>query len=148
MFQYFGQRLKRDLKQLVDSRLEASAISSGSAQKVRTRNMLSTFVLRSSYFGSRPASRSMSSVTNARDMQYGSAALSSPLSWVKSLLLCKRLADTSDSLNFTLLAIPRHSMTRLGRVSDVVTRSSAVRLRCMQFVLLNYLRTEGVSIPW
>jgi actin-related protein 3 len=42
MFQYFGQRLKRDLKQLVDRRLEASAISSGSAQKVRARNMLST----------------------------------------------------------------------------------------------------------
>jgi actin-related protein 3 len=34
MFQHFGQRLKRDLKQLVDHRLEASAISSGSAQKV------------------------------------------------------------------------------------------------------------------
>jgi hypothetical protein len=34
MFQHFGQRLKRDLKQLVDRRLEASVISSGSAQKV------------------------------------------------------------------------------------------------------------------
>ncbi|KAI0001486.1 actin actin-like protein [Russula compacta] len=33
MFQHFGQRLKRDLKQLVDHRLELSAISSGSAQK-------------------------------------------------------------------------------------------------------------------
>ena len=30
MFQHFGQRLKRDLKQIVDRRLEASAISSGS----------------------------------------------------------------------------------------------------------------------
>ena len=30
MFQHFGQRLKRDIKQLVDRRLEASAISSGS----------------------------------------------------------------------------------------------------------------------
>lgn len=34
MFQHFGQRLKRDLKQLVDQRLEASAIASGSAQRV------------------------------------------------------------------------------------------------------------------
>jgi hypothetical protein len=34
MFQHFGQRLKRDLKQLVDRRLEASVVSSGSAQKV------------------------------------------------------------------------------------------------------------------
>lgn len=36
MFQHFGQRLKRDLKQLVDRRLEASVISSGSTQKVRS----------------------------------------------------------------------------------------------------------------
>jgi actin-related protein 3 len=34
MFQHFGQRLKRDLKQLVDRRLEASVISSGSTTKV------------------------------------------------------------------------------------------------------------------
>lgn len=30
MFQHFGQRLKRDLKQLVDRRLEVSAQTSGS----------------------------------------------------------------------------------------------------------------------
>lgn len=35
MFQHFGQRLKRDLKQIVDRRLEASAVTSGSTQKVR-----------------------------------------------------------------------------------------------------------------
>jgi hypothetical protein len=34
MFQHFGQRLKRDLKQLVDRRLDASALASGSALKV------------------------------------------------------------------------------------------------------------------
>ena len=34
MFQHFGQRLERDLKQLVDQRLEASAVSSGSVQRV------------------------------------------------------------------------------------------------------------------
>lgn len=35
MFQHFGQRLKRDLKQLVDQRLEARQVASGSTQKVR-----------------------------------------------------------------------------------------------------------------
>lgn len=35
MFQHFGQRLKRDLKQIVDRRLEASAVASGSVQRVR-----------------------------------------------------------------------------------------------------------------
>ena len=34
MFQHFGLRLKRDLKQLVDRRVEASVIASGSIQKV------------------------------------------------------------------------------------------------------------------
>jgi actin-related protein 3 len=34
MFQRFGNRLKRDLKQLVDRRLDASVTASGSLQKV------------------------------------------------------------------------------------------------------------------
>lgn len=34
MFQHFGQRLKRDLKQLVDRRLDASVQASGSLQRV------------------------------------------------------------------------------------------------------------------
>ena len=36
MFQHFGNRLKRDLKFLVDRRLDASATASGSLQKVFT----------------------------------------------------------------------------------------------------------------
>jgi len=36
MFQHFGNRLKRDLKQLVDRRLDASVTASGSLQKVPT----------------------------------------------------------------------------------------------------------------
>jgi len=34
MFQHFGNRLKRDLKQLVDRRLDAGALASGSTQRV------------------------------------------------------------------------------------------------------------------
>jgi actin-related protein 3 len=34
MFQHFGQRLKRDLKQIVDRRLEASMVASGSTMRV------------------------------------------------------------------------------------------------------------------
>jgi hypothetical protein len=34
MFQHFGTRLKRDLKQLVDRRLDASVTASGSVLKV------------------------------------------------------------------------------------------------------------------
>ena len=36
MFQHFGNRLKRDLKHLVDRRLDASVLASGSLQKVFT----------------------------------------------------------------------------------------------------------------
>lgn len=39
------------------------------------------------------------------------------------------VTDARNSLNFTLLATPKHSMTRLGRVLDGATRSSAARLR-------------------
>jgi hypothetical protein len=35
MFQHFSQRLKRDLKQIVDRRLETTAATSGSQVKVR-----------------------------------------------------------------------------------------------------------------
>jgi actin-related protein 3 len=35
MFQHFGNRLKRDLKQLVDRRLDASVLASGGVLKVR-----------------------------------------------------------------------------------------------------------------
>jgi actin-related protein 3 len=34
MFEHFGQRLKRDLKQLVDRRISASEVASGSLQRV------------------------------------------------------------------------------------------------------------------
>lgn len=34
MFQHFGQRLKRDIKQIVDRRLDASVLASGSHVKV------------------------------------------------------------------------------------------------------------------
>jgi hypothetical protein len=78
MFQYFGQRLKRDLKQLVDRRLELSVISSGSVQKVGFHSVFFSFYL--SNYDSRPVSTSMSSATNARDMRYGSAVLSLHLS--------------------------------------------------------------------
>jgi len=35
MYQHFGNRLKRDLQELVDRRLETGALASGSAQRVR-----------------------------------------------------------------------------------------------------------------
>ena len=35
MFQHFGNRLKRDLKQIVDRRLDANATASGSQLRVR-----------------------------------------------------------------------------------------------------------------
>ena len=74
MFQHFGQRLKRDLKQLVDRRLEAGAIASGSAQKVGAHNRLLALYL--SHGNSRPVLMSMSLPINARDTQYGLVVLS------------------------------------------------------------------------
>jgi actin-related protein len=74
MFQHFGQRLKRDLKLLVDRRLEASVTASGSALKVGANNWL--LALHLSLCDSRPVSMSMSLPINVRDTRYGSVVLS------------------------------------------------------------------------
>jgi hypothetical protein len=80
MFQHFGQRLKRDLKLLVDRRLEASAISSKSLQKVGAHNKFISLCLCLLRHDSRPVSMSTSLATNARDTLYGSVVLSLRLS--------------------------------------------------------------------
>jgi hypothetical protein len=46
MFQHFGNRLKRDIKQIVDRRLEASAVASGSALRVRFLLAMRLFVFK------------------------------------------------------------------------------------------------------
>ena len=74
MFQHFGQRLKRDLKQLVDRRLDKSAVLSGSSVKVCT----SLQDLRCQANGisrvSLPELKSMSSPTSDSDTQSGLVA--------------------------------------------------------------------------
>ncbi len=45
MFQHFGNRLKRDLKLLVDRRLDASVLASGSVLKVRISFMLQMMLI-------------------------------------------------------------------------------------------------------
>ena len=56
------------------------------------------------------------------------------------------MAKTSHSPSSTPLVIPKHSTMRLDRVLDVATRFSGARLRCMQFVPLNYSWVNEVSI--
>jgi hypothetical protein len=48
MFQHFGQRLKRDLKQLVDRRLDASVLASGGVLKVMMIVLFSSMMLKPS----------------------------------------------------------------------------------------------------
>ena len=65
MFDHFGQRLKRDLKNMVDRRIAHSEVSSGSAMRVCL--LFGTVVPVTDYrlFSSRQAWTSMSSATNA-----------------------------------------------------------------------------------
>jgi len=75
MFQHFAQRLKRDLKQLVDLRLDASVIASGSQQRVCCSPYFTVpdrgLILSSSL----PASRLMSFHTNANGSYFFSLQL-------------------------------------------------------------------------
>ena len=64
MFQHFGNRLKRDLKHLVDRRLDASKTASGSLQKVPIPLFLILYIYNCSFL-SLLASRLMSFLTNA-----------------------------------------------------------------------------------
>ena len=61
-------------------------------------------------------------------------------------LQVQMVADAGYSPSSTPLVIPRHSTMRLGRALDVVTRFSAARLRCIQFVPLSYSWAKEVSI--
>ena len=56
------------------------------------------------------------------------------------------VANASHSPSSTPLVIPKHSTMRLDRVLDVATRFSGARLRCMQFVSLNYSWVKEISI--
>ena len=78
MFTHFGQRLKRDLKLLVDRRLDASVVSSKSSLKVGAHNKLTSLYL--SYHDSHPVLMSMSFPINVRDTLCGSVVLSLRLS--------------------------------------------------------------------
>jgi actin-related protein 3 len=129
MFQHFGQRLKRDLKQLVDRRLEASAISSGSVQKVGVHHLITSFMFIMFWQSSGVEVDVISHKRQRYAVWYGGSLLASLVSEISATV--QRVANASNSPSFILLATPGHSMTRLDRVSDVVTRSSAVRLRCM-----------------
>ena len=56
------------------------------------------------------------------------------------------MTNARHSPSSTRLVIPKHSTMRLDRVLDVATRFSGARLRCMQFVPLNYSWVKEVSI--
>ena len=73
MFDHFGQRLKRDLKKIVDQRIEASEVSSKSSMRVRTVlfNFLLVPLTRSF---SRPGWKSMSFLIKDNAMLFGMAA--------------------------------------------------------------------------
>lgn len=71
MFQHFGQRLKRDLKQLVDRRLDASVTASGSVLKVSPDPDLVIVRLELMSSCSHLVLMSMLSHTNANAMQSG-----------------------------------------------------------------------------
>ena len=67
MFQHFGNRLKRDLKQIVDARLDASVAASGSHLRVSV--MLPCGWCSSAHDAySHPASKSMSSRTSVNGL--------------------------------------------------------------------------------
>lgn len=80
MFQHFGQRLKRDLKQIVDRRLEVAAAASGSQVRVSSVSC-DCVILPLTFFALSPRVwKSRSSPTSASGMPSGSVDRCSLLS--------------------------------------------------------------------
>ena len=67
MFQHFGNRLKRDLKQIVDARLDASVAASGSHLRVSVMLLCGWCSMAHDAY-SRPASKSMLSRTSVNGL--------------------------------------------------------------------------------
>ena len=72
MFQHFGQRLKRDLKQIVDRRLEATAAASGTQVRVGSVSYGCLILPLTTGSLSLQASKLRSSLTSASGMPSGS----------------------------------------------------------------------------
>lgn len=85
MFQHFGNRLKRDLKQLVDRRLDISALSSGSSIKVGVRNEMG--VLRKLTRPSQSSGVEVEVISHKRQRYVYFHELSSVL-WTKVVQIC------------------------------------------------------------
>ena len=124
MFQHFGQRLKRDLKQLVDRRLDQSAVLSGSAIKVCPN----VTQLR---FANPPPSHLVSTLMSfhisARDTRFGLVDPSShhwyvPRAFGYLLHLIGLFSPSSIRR-----ATPKHNTTRLVPAFAVAIKSLAVR---------------------
>jgi hypothetical protein len=143
MFQHFGQRLKRDLKQLVDRRLDQSAVLSGSAIKAS----LNVAQLR---LANPPPSHLVSTLMSfhisARDTPFGLVDPSSHHWYVPQTLAYPRHLTCPFSPSSIRRATPKHNTTRLVPVSAVATKSLAVRHKLLR--LGNVLFSKQSSHPF
>jgi hypothetical protein len=141
MFDHFGQRLKRDLKKLVDQRIEASEVSSKSLIRVCLHPSLLSNALTRLLQSTGVEVNVISHKRQRYAVWYGGALLAS---LVRSLCVsCGCLANREYSPTSTLTATPRHSMKRLVPVSagdmqslvrpqaSVRTRNIPTRLSCL-----------------
>ena len=133
MFQHFGQRLKRDLKQLVDQRLDASVLASGSHQRVRVllvrcvrpraETRLEVFRCRSRC--DQPQTPTICRLVRRVPHGFSGASIS-PL---RSRPCYDLLGIRSPSPSSTASVTRRRSTTRSGPASADVIKSSEVRRR-------------------
>ena len=129
MFDHFGQRLKRDLKQLVDRRIEASENLSGSTLRV-TRILLGSREFLSFLTFSPLGLTSMSFHTRDKDMPYGLEGPYLRLWWVSLITNPQNamLVNNTSSPNSIPIATRKLIMKKLARAFAEDTQSLAVSI--------------------
>jgi len=130
MFQHFGNRLKRDLKQLVDRRLDASVVASGSVLKVRLSPSLPSreWVLMHLLVLWSRCGCNLTQTPTVRCLVWRV-----PLSFSRKSFpcCCVRFQDqsSSNSPNSTPPVTPKPNTMRSARAFVGATRFSAARLK-------------------
>ena len=152
MFQHFGQRLKRDLKQIVDRRLETTALASGSQVKVCEGSH--SFRLTTDISPDQSSGVEVDVISHKRQryaVWFGGSLMASLVSALHCSVLTFPSNMSMRSLSSIPIATPRHSTMRSAQASADGTRSLVALHRYnynMDILDIMYYDGKQITLTW